>query len=92
MLEINRKDMKIALIHDREGNLKVHLKSDKYDVTGAEVSIGRKVEDSFQPLISATAKEEGIANLGHMSTIKQHKAQGPLALSIDSVTKKRDQD
>lgn len=86
--EFNKGGIHIGLKDTREGNLLVYLKSDKYNVSGVNVSLRAKTKEGFNPIMSAVTTKEGIARLGKKEKIETDKKSSSYSLYVYGLKKK----
>lgn len=86
VLEIIRKDLNIGLQAGGRSGITVHLQSDKYDVSGVTVSLGKFTNTGFNALLSSVTTTKGTAKLG--KTEPQDREKSKYSLHVSGLKKK----
>jgi hypothetical protein len=86
--ELKRAGISAIVTDDSKGNLKVYLKSEKFDVSGVRVSIGSKIGHSFNEAISSKTTKRGIAHLGKIKDIPIPESRSGYILFISGLRMK----
>lgn len=85
LCELSKSGISATVTDDSKGNLKVYLKSKKYDISGITVSICKKTRFGLEPAASAITSNRGIAHLGKIKDIPAAKGKGGYILYISGL-------
>lgn len=87
-LEINKKDVSLSLKDDAKGQLKIYLKSDKFNLSDVKVSIGKQGKTGFNMEFSGTTGKSGIASMIAEKTAVASTFTGEYAVVLTGLKKK----
>jgi hypothetical protein len=86
--QYNKSGVNIGLSDNKQGNLMVYLKSEKYDVSNVSVSLGAKTKEGFNPIMTAVTTKKGAAILGRKDKLGTMEEDNDYSLYISGLKKK----
>lgn len=69
MIHLSKKPYDITFIVDKKGDIKAYLKSDRFPVSEATISLAKKTSKGYVNLKSAKTDKKGIANFGRINSL-----------------------
>lgn len=86
--EVAKKNIQVGIKQSGYGAYAIQLKSDKYDVAGVTISLGKKTTTGFTPLLTAVTTNKGTAKLGNAEYLQDAEEKSKYSLHVSGLKKK----